>query len=731
MLALMVAGCTDQTAFRIRSDLTVPLNADAGWAGGLNEDITVLADQPFRLRMEAGPSPDAHGSYALQVRRNAGDWETLEAHDFPHPQRELDISFDDDTPATPPAGWSMPAGHEGVLSVVEGEAGHVLKAAAGEHGLVALFAAPWPLPEFTYTARFNLPESSGTGFDLIFGYVDAGNHIRVRFEPAERIAVLQFAEGRETLLAEEQANISQGAWHEAELQLEDGKLEINLDDDTLIFSVPFEGGARFGAPGFAVSAGAQVSISEFALEGVARTPPVSIVATPAYTNGTLTTDILAGSTAPFRPAFGMSLAEQTPRWDGRAHHGEFEWPLVIRRLADGPDVNQTGDLFEFRMVDAAGLAVPGSAIARVRLAIPEYHLGGTYVETPGRIGPWQAANGDLYFIMEPTETDNKFMMMKSTDGGRSWMEVDGAHRPQTGDLESVDSRQVGDRIHIIHQVTRSVRYHVFRTSDHPTHPDSWERVDEVAAREDAIAQNATAIVRPDGSVVAFFLSDRLHYVMRGAEGDWSAPVEIDPEAGFINTGPQAILGRDSTIHLAYFSDDGGIWYRRLLPDGTLTTRQQVATDAGTGRPEYGAVLPLAYDRATDTVFIVYRLADGGLWESRVQGNGLPTAPVLVTNGPVITDAVDSQQPAADLVTMDAVPYVLFVDEQTRSIFSTYREGADWQEPVLRVDGIMGSWVRGNIIEMADGTHVYGYVYDAGSDGGSGLNRYDVFPLNAE
>lgn len=31
-----------------------------------------------------------------------------------------------------------------------------------------------------------------------------------------------------------------------------------------------------------------------------------------------------------------------------------------------------------------------------------------------------ASNGDLYFIMEPAETDNLFLMVTSSDGGRTW-----------------------------------------------------------------------------------------------------------------------------------------------------------------------------------------------------------------------------------------------------------------------------------------------------------------------
>ena len=64
--------------------------------------------------------------------------------------------------------------------------------------------------------------------------------------------------------------------------------------------------------------------------------------------------------------------------------------------------------FELRMVDAGGAAFGGSRNPVLRLTIPPGHIGGTFVETPGRIGPWQAHNGDLYFIMEPAETARSY-----------------------------------------------------------------------------------------------------------------------------------------------------------------------------------------------------------------------------------------------------------------------------------------------------------------------------------
>ena len=88
------------------------------------------------------------------------------------------------------------------------------------------------------------------------------------------------------------------------------------------------------------------------------------------------------------------------------------------------------------MVDGAGRPVDGAGPVRVTLRVPDGLLGGTYVETPGVLGPWQGEDGTLYFPMEPAETFNVLMMVASTDGGASWAEVDGDNRPVTDDLDA-------------------------------------------------------------------------------------------------------------------------------------------------------------------------------------------------------------------------------------------------------------------------------------------------------
>src|SRR5690606_36253999 len=140
---------------------------------------------------------------------------------------------------------------------------------------------------------------------------------------------------------------------------------------------------------------------------------------------------------------------------------------------DNAIMNEDGDTFDFRMVDLAGQPVGPAAGARVHLEVPAGLVGGTFPETPGRLGPWQASNGDLYFTIEPAETDNVLMVVKSTDGGVSWREVDGSSRPDEDDLEGFATVFHDGWIHMLHQPTADVFHHAFRTSEVPAVSDSW------------------------------------------------------------------------------------------------------------------------------------------------------------------------------------------------------------------------------------------------------------------
>ncbi len=459
-------------------------------------------------------------------------------------------------------------------------------------------------------------------------------------------------------------------------------------------------------------------------------PRVSVVSTGAYEDRAPTTDLLPRSPLPFVPGAGVVLDSATGPWSGAGSQGEWEWPLVIRRFADGAVTNDDGDVFEFRMVDREGRPVGGPP-ATVLLRVPPGLLGGTFVETPGRLGPWSSVTGALYFPMEPAETYNVLMMVRSIDGGITWQEMDGENRPATGDLEGFAGALRDGRIHMLHQAD-SVFYHAFATAEDPEGPDRWVVRDElVAVPSDPPSQTATVEVRSDGSVVAVYgdsLGLRLR--IRNPSGEWGEERVLSADDGALLTGVQSVLADDDVVHLAYAAHDGTareVRHRTLHPDGSLSPATTLADGVASRlEDDAGALAPLVHLAGSNTVVIVYRLADGRLWARRVagDGSGLPTAPAQVTDRAVVQNAVDSDQVGADAVADGETVHVVFIDDETRSLYRATSEGLGrWSDPALLVDGVNAQWIRGARIEKSDGTIVYGFVVDAGSDGGSGMNRY--------
>ena len=290
-----------------------------------------------------------------------------------------------------------------------------------------------------------------------------------------------------------------------------------------------------------------VEAQEFPYESAAS-PTVSIVSCEAFFLGEEAGNLISISEKPANPGAGISLSPTTPGWFPEPQSGgsvEWEFALVIRRWADGPQLVRDEDQISLRMVDHLGRPLAGP-IPKFSVKVPKYHLGGTFVETPARIGPYENNKGELYFIMEPTETDNMFMMVKSTNGGQSWFEVDGENRPRISDLEGLGSVMSKDGIiHIAHQISEGVYHHAFATSDHSVNKDRW-LVDSklIATHEEPPTQAADIALRPDGSLVTVFAAgDQLQYSILITEDEWSKAKTVNHKH------PQVLLTRQSLVFL--------------------------------------------------------------------------------------------------------------------------------------------------------------------------------------
>ena len=409
---------------------------------------------------------------------------------------------------------------------------------------------------------------------------------------------------------------------------------------------------------------------------------------------------------------------------------EIIWPLVIRRFADGAVTNNDGDVFSFRLATTSGTPIGAHTLPELSLSIKNGHLGGTFVETPGPIGPWQTSNGDMYFIMEPSETDNVLMMVKSEDGGHTWAEADGSSRPVNDDLEGVASAYADGIIHILHQTSDNVWYHAFYTSEYTASPDTWAITDEeAAAPAEPPTQVAAIAARSDGSLVGVYGGpQKIHYKIRMANGDWTDESILDTNDNVVYSGPQTVTGIDDAVHLAYTGNDGSAWYRTIQPNGSATNRQLITRNIGTTEYDVGSILPLVFIPESNTVVTIYRLESGHLWARRITETGAMTDPVQISDRRVVQNAVDSDQVGADAIAYNEQVYLLFIEQDTGNILSTYSDkDGIWQTPMVQVDSINAQWIRGALHTLPEG-HTYSYVYDAGSNGGSGMNKYAQLSL---
>ena len=721
-----------QNAYRVRTDFNAMLNADSGWAAEVNQPARVQADQPFRLRLEVEHGDSAESSrYGLQVRRNGGSWQPLGAENFPKPAKVLTLDFEDHPQDALREQWQWASGGRAALEWAgEGGDGY-LRVEAGETPVLApaRYQTHWEPVEFATDVR--IPEDQTGRAGLVFGYEDADNYQRVDLEPGRGLHVVQVRDGREEIIATREYDVKAGHWAELKIILRGPELTVEYDEEDLVFTETLDNAVASPRVGVFAASGSALELPAIDIEGMPRTPRTSIIEAETFEHGDATRDLLEVSEQPFTGGAGISFADRTPEVGSADGQTEWEFPVVIRRFADGPSMNEAGDRFEYRVVNEAGDALPGAEPMAITLEVPDGLLGGTFVETPMRIGPWQSSNGDLYFSMEPAETDNVLMTVRSTDGGANWTEVDGTNRPETGDLEGFASRLVEDRIHMLHQTSDHVFHHVFRTSDHPEKPNTWAIQDErLASPQEPPTQVADLAVRSDGSVVAVYGGpEKIRYRIRSPEGDWSEATVVDADQGPNLSGPALVKGPDDVVHLTYTGDDGSAWYRQLRPDGELTQRQQLATGLGTGHEDIGSILPPVHLPESESVSVIYRLKDGHLWERRVGPEGDISQPVQVTDRPVVQNAVDAEQTGADAIGYGDSVHVLFIEAGTGDLYHTRREpSGQWVEPEREVTDANVQWVRGNVVTSEGGQPVYGYVYDAGSDGGSGKNHYREVPL---
>jgi hypothetical protein len=474
---------------------------------------------------------------------------------------------------------------------------------------------------------------------------------------------------------------------------------------------------------------AMVGFSDFPYPKFA-TPPLSVVSTTAYSDAEETEDLLTGSDLEHEEGFGLKGKAATPLLPHGRYSTEWEWPLVVRRWSEGPRFHADGTEFMIRVSDGEGRPLEGQEPLVLKARARPAHLGGTFIETPARIGPYQSEGGKLYFLMEPSESDNRFMVVASTDGGIQWEEMDGTHRPSVGDLEGVGSVFRDGIIHILHQTSDAVHYHAFATEDAAEGGDRWLVDSEVIALPaEPPTQTAALTARPDGSLVAFYGDgEGASLQVRTPAGDWENPIPVKGPGLVGLSGCQIASTADGTVYLVATAADGSGWLWSFQGT-TLSAPHHVSGSLGLSDEENGAFLPLLILDSGELVTL-YRRHDGTLWSRTRHASGQLGEARQLPVPPVVTCAVDSDQVGADAIPFGNRIFVLFIDEATRSVNLIQSDAnGEWQIPVLIKGGIDAAWVRGSLVRNSEGLPVYGFVYDAGSQGGAGMNRYATVPLD--
>jgi len=480
--------------------------------------------------------------------------------------------------------------------------------------------------------------------------------------------------------------------------------------------------------------------------------PIMIVDSAQYTDGDATTNVLSGSSKSFVAGTGeedntvgsVTLANE---------HTEIEFTLMLQNFfGSGGAHYQTvqNDVFELRLVESDNTALDSYTYPTITLDVTDYYIGGTYVEAPVRIGPFCDGNGNLYTLIEPYATTTTVMIMiKSTDGGKTWAEVDGANNPTYGDLESIDIVQEGTTLHIAHQPSTgnwpNIYYHTFRTSDDGSNPDTWGITDnEVYTGLSATDYSVAIAVRSDGDVVLFYRRTDTGYESikyKINTGTWGGENTLDNTASTHVSAVRAVRGANDKIHVFYKdATNNDIYHKSLSSSDVLSGRESCYTDAKSGGTDYQeAMTPAVYwDDAGDEKVMVGILdnSDNLLYTVVVTNDGTPETAKVASDNTVYNNPGDtgSEQPVADLVVdQDAdTTYIMYSDLTTHDLFRDVAvNDGGWGTDVEQVDAVDAYWVRGNVFTHSvgnGGKTVYGFTYDNGSNGYTGFIWYDEYEI---
>ena len=467
-----------------------------------------------------------------------------------------------------------------------------------------------------------------------------------------------------------------------------------------------------------------------------NTPLVWITQSNMYVDGASTANILSGSSRGFVVGEGAEDPDVASIAISN-QHTEIEFTIIIPtfyapiNVPNNPQ-NKDGDTFEFRLVESDGTVFAGAYVnPTITLNVPDYLIGGCFVETASTLGPYVDSNDNMYYMIEnceiATDPDDMAipMMIKSTDGGKSWNEIGGGegNRPATNDLEGIDIKQVGEVLHVAHQPGSTINYYTFHTSGHGTTPDTWvaKELNIATITATPALQNVNIFVYADTDILIFYNSlestvEQQYFVRK--TGTWGGRTLVDGTGTDNFTGQVCVMGANQLIHIFYKDDTNNNHYHKTLAeDGTLTadgSRDEMTTDSyvsgehsmtpqGVYYDDVGVeVITIAYaTEAADHVFV--RQFRNNSMQSPVDASTIP-ADIHPGGGP------GHHQICGFMAVWGKIVYLRFGKQNTIEIMETESDdGGAWSAETEEVAGY-NPFANGRVIVRGGATYL-AYIYE--------------------
>lgn len=418
---------------------------------------------------------------------------------------------------------------------------------------------------------------------------------------------------------------------------------------------------------------------------------------------------------------------------------------------------------------------PPSAQSLSPLAIPTQESfaggGGVTPGLPGLIdgiepeaqgsfnGPYYDANGNIYRVTEellgapgPAPYGNHPMMMKSSDGGVTWVRMDAANGPGYGvtgamnDMESswVLQNAAAQQLYVIWMKAQGRWFSAtYNTSDHATAPDSWATADNPVSG--GIEQFATTASESGITGTVLSNGDCQAFVRGTPQSSLEAikwrkrPSGTTTNAAWVDKGyitdsvgmsrPSAVRGGSDLTYLFYRGVGGTVRYKTITAADVVSAGVQVATGTGASDSKYmnNVVPPVWYaDSGTDVVTVAYVNGSDQLRSTEVRG-GVVGSELAVSSDVLVVDPLndvgggtDNQGPSAALAVVGTTLYAFWGTGQLIK-YATKANGGTWSAATTYIDlgtGLEAQWIYANTFTRS-GSTLIGLSYDVGPHADNG------------